>query len=226
MDISYADWGTVEPLPIEDKVEVIANLPRKVTSETRLWLARTQEKPIPPSAWSQIRDPGLDASAKNRYVDSYFTVCVFELRQARTLSIPSGQSREKVVEVSHKSAVRSSYSTKLLIENVVEGGLSGGGKLNFNLKEQLTTSYSIETLTEYSQESSDLERVTVTYQSSTEDRTVQWWDLVKVIGLYRRSTEGTVSLVGLEDYLAKMVAVTYTNNGIMSADGSAQLSVA
>ncbi|MDR1089429.1 MAG: hypothetical protein LBL23_09230 [Coriobacteriales bacterium] len=218
MEISYTDWDKVASLPIVDKVEIMAAVPRTMDSATRIWLARTQENPIPPLAWSQILDPSLDNSAKNLYVESYFTVCVFELRWVDHLSIPIGQTNEKIVKLSHESKVRSSYSTKLFIENVIEGGLSGGEQLKFNVKERLTTAYTVETLSEYSQTKSDSEQVTVSYKASPEDRTIVWWDLTKVIGLYRQSTENTVTLIGLGDYLTQTVAVTYDKNGIVAAD--------
>jgi hypothetical protein len=222
MDISYTDWDEVVSLPIVDKVEIMKVVPRTMDTTDRMWLARTRENPIPPLAWSQILDPSLDSSAKNRYVESYFTVCVFELRRVDELTIPSGQTNERVVKVSHDSQVRSSYSTKLFIENVIEGGVSGGEQLKFNVKERLTTSYSVEKLAEYTQTKSKSEQVTVAYKASPEDRTILWWDLTKVIALYRKSTENTVTLIGLGDYLTKTVAVTYDKNGVIAADSPAQ----
>lgn len=210
----FDTWDLVKALPVKQNVSY--ELPQTKGIQQQYILCRSEEKNLPRSVWNQIRDSKIrDDAARDNFVRRYFTVCVYELRQVESLTIPMMQEYSKTVTISHESLERKLYESNFLIENVLNASYSktspqSTGGAGYSVSEQLKTSYSIKNLSEYTDQNKFTQAISVTYKPTETDRCVVWWDAVKVLVVYREAVSGNVELVGIGDYLFDTLSKTYT----------------
>lgn len=202
------DWSNIEKLPVNDTVPLEDFIPEKnlISTDNRL-LFRTQPIEIPQSQWSEITEAKLDNAAKQQVVTSYFTVCVYKLKKAHSLSIARNQERTDTVVITHQTTERTSETTQYALESLVQASV--GEEKKGSVGGQIKANYSVTSLKEYIDSKSRTTTETVTYRAENKDRVVVFWDLDKVIFIYRKNKDGSIVLAGLSDYYVASAQKTY-----------------
>lgn len=214
MEILY-DWDTVKNIPENENINLEKVIPKERTTKQQLMVGRTKTKDISRKYWGQIKDSEItNESARDLHIKRYFSVCVFEIRQVKSFTVPKHEKVSTEINISHESFVRRSYESNFLIENIItaKGGYQQGEQASgyhWELGEQLKTSYSIKELGEYTEKSRKSEKITVERLEIDKDRDIIWWDIVKVVALYRESKKGKIKLLGVDDYLMDTLERTY-----------------
>lgn len=202
-------WQNLEKVKDRDDDAPINDfVPAENTLGNRFIVGRSKEFNIPKKLWHFINDGKYqDELAKRYFVDGYFTVAAYEVRRfPESINIHANQSLTQTVEITHTSTVRRETETNFLLENTlsIEAKDDSG-----SISDTLRAEFNIRNLKEYCDSSTLVEKQEISYGADPRDRTLVWWDLVKVIALYRKRKDGEVELIGIDDYFMFTVPKTY-----------------
>lgn len=194
-------WTNVESLKVQNNIVVDDLIPKANEIKDEIIVARSEIQQFDKKNWKQLKDPKISSDyAKQNFVKSYFSTCIYLLKRTKSLSIASNQSYRKTIEISHMSSFRTMQTESLRLENVTEAGASGDG---FSVRNTLTVAYSIENLKEYISENRKVTTEEVNYDSIDASRNIVFWDLVKIIAIYRKDLQNNVELIGFSDYFVE-----------------------
>ncbi len=206
---SLYDWKSMEKIPDNDEDAPINDfIPKQNCTANRMIVGRSKEFYIPKKMWHFIKDKiYTDDFSKQYFINNYFTVAAYEIRKRKTnVEIHSKQSLSKTVEISHNSEIRRETNEQFLLENTLEAGVKSEGA---SLVDTLKIQYSITNIKEYCESSALIEKQEIHYEPDDRDRLAVWWDVVKVVALYRKRRNCICELVGLDDYYLFTVPKTY-----------------
>lgn len=195
------NWLKIEPLPTLESGEFLLEnvMPAENSNREEFVIGRTEELEIPFGQWGQIKDAQVAESyAKKAFVKSYFTTAIYYLKRVRTLSLVAGKTYRETVDISHTSSYRNTTTTGVRIENTVEA--TNTDEFG-SLRDTLTTTYSIDKMEEYYNESRTTNTKEVYYESAPYERDIVFLDLVKIVALYRKDKKGNVKLIAFNDFL-------------------------
>lgn len=202
------DWEKIKQLPVKKDVPLSDFVPESnLISTQNLLLFRTEPIEIPKSNWSEINEPKMDNVAKQQVVSEYFTACVYKLKRAYSLPIAKNQEYGQETVIEHKSTERSTETRQFALESLVQGTV--GEKKKTNVGGQIQANYSVTSLKEYISSHSTTTKEMVTYRAEDKDRVIAFWDLDKVILIYRKNKDGKIVLAGLSDYYFSSAKKTY-----------------
>lgn len=195
-----------------DKIQVIAEgfvpdsyIPKVNIYKPEIIIGRTEYLQIPRAQWEQISD-GLDHYTRKNFIKSYFSLAVYALKRNSSKTLVANQSYRENVELSHTSSYRNTQNQNLRIENV----LSATGNAEFgSISESLSLSYGIDKMDEYYSEDRKTTMEEVYYDSTSEERTIVFWDFIKIILFYRVDTRGNTKLVAYNDFYVETYQKAY-----------------
>lgn len=201
------DWDTISLLPLKELEDIdIRNEMPDIFKTYDKMIGRTGEKEIEKAEWKLIRDRKFtDEYSQLNFVRRYFTVSVFRIRNNYSVNIPSNSTYTKDVTLSHRSTIRRETSTEFRMENSFT--LSG------DVGAELRTTYQIVNLEEYCDENEKTEVITTNYESMDVDRDVVFWDMDKILMLYREDINNNIELLGIDDYFVESSVKTYLAGG-------------
>lgn len=209
---TYRNWGDIEKLPLASQIPIRNLIPKTNVYQDELPVLRSEPLVIPPAQWNEIHDAALpDPYAKSSSVDSYFCVCVYVLRRVGMLSIAAQQSVEKSETIEHTSSLRESISSTERLDAALDGSsFSEAG----SVMAHIGASFELTTVSEYATEDRRTSVVDIRYEQSEYDRDVVFWDVAKVVVLYRKMKEGfkepLVRMAALDDFYFETYQKTYT----------------
>lgn len=205
--IDYKNCNDVLKLPVLKRIVIDNILPEINEIKEEIDIGRKDAFEIPQNMWKEIKDPQVPSErAKKQFVKSYFSVCVYILKRVENLSISANQSYEKSVELFHSSSLRQTSSSTFRIENVIEGTATGDIG---SLRECLTTSYEISKIEEYCNENTKRTTEAIRFEPFEKDRNVVFWDLSKIICIYRKDYKDKIGIVAYSDYFIESRKKTY-----------------
>lgn len=229
----YNEKSNLEQLKVDDDIVIYDILPQKNSTKNLYYISRCDFQDIDKKLWNLINDPVIkDDYARDVFVNKYFSTCVFELRKNETKTISANQSVNTSVTIAHKSVYRKTKETVNSIETTLGitrtatvAGPSQGDSVSTALSAQLKHTYSIKNFTEYIEESSQSTTVTVNFDKYSKDRTIVWWELVKVLAIYRENkNDSKTYLIGLSDYYVEDEAATYVKGQLLDNLGNSNIS--
>lgn len=208
----YRNWRSIENLPILGSTSIRTLLPKENIYQKDIPILRSEKFVIPRSRWAEIQDAQIpDSYAKASVVESYFCVCIYVLRRSGMLSVAAQQSVEKTKTIEHSSSLRNSLSQTERLDLALNGG--GYGKAG-SLMANVGVAFELSNVTEYASEDRRSEMVDIRYDSCMDDRDIVFWDVAKVIVLYRTlknsEPEPLTRLVALDDFYYETYQKTYT----------------
>lgn len=180
---AYRDWKTIEALPLASVTPIRKLLPKENVFQDDILACRSEKLMIPRNQWNQIHDPELpDDYAKVTALDAYFCACAYVLRRSGMLSIAAQQSIDKTEVIVHSSSMRKSITQTQRIDVAIDGNAFGESG---SLMAHVGAAFELSTVTDYATEDSKTTTVDVRYEQSENDRDVVFWDVAKVVLLYR-----------------------------------------
>ncbi|WP_087064305.1 hypothetical protein [Intestinibacillus massiliensis] len=208
----YRDWAKIERLPLASETAIRSLLPEKNIFSNDILASRSEKLEIPRSQWNEIQDPKLpDAYAKQTAVDAYFSACVYVMRRSGMLSIAAQQSIDKTETILHTSSMRQSTTQTERLDTALDASkFTEGG----SVMAHIGAAFELTTVTEYATEESRTSMVEIRYEQCENDRDVVFWDVAKVVVLYRVLKPGfetpLTSMVALGDFYHETYQKTYT----------------
>lgn len=201
-------WQDVSKLNNSDDNFIIEDiLPENLTNNQEILIGKTKEIHIPKNQWSQIKDKQAQGDyAKKTFVDSYFTTSIYLLKRIKNLSLVGNKTYRETIDINHTSSFRNSQTTNLRIENTIEAT----GNADFgSLRDSLTVTYNIDRMEEYYTESRNSKTKEIYYESTPYTREIVFWDLIKIVALYRKDKKGNIELIAFNDFLVSSHEKTY-----------------
>lgn len=195
-----------------NKIQVIADdfvpdssIPKVNSYKPEIIIGRTDYLQIPKTQWEQISD-GLDNYTRKNFIKSYFSLAVYVLKRNSSKTLVANQSYRENVELSHTSSYRNTQNQNLRIENV----LSATGNAEFgSISETLSLSYGIDKMDEYFSEDRKTTMEEVYYDSTPKERTIVFWDFIKIVLFYRTDTRENTKLVAYNDFYIETYQKAY-----------------
>jgi len=203
------NWAKVESLPVlaNGEFSVEKAIPPTNTHKEEIIIGRTAQIIVPQGQWKQIKDSQFPGDyAKKAFVESYFTTAVYYLKRVGGLSLVANKSYRETIDISHTSSFRSSQTTSFRIENTIEATAAGDCG---SLRDMLTTTYSIDRMEEYYKENRTSDTKEVYYESTPYAREIVFFDLVKVVILYRKDKKGNIRLLAYDDFMVETYEKAY-----------------
>ena len=168
---------------------------------------RTNTLDIPKNMWEQINDKKYsDSYAKEKYVKNYFAVSAYEVRRNSTFTIPANQSYKKTVEVKNISTVKKEISIDFQIENTLNFDAKWS---KASLSDVLKQTFGIKDIRSYSTETAETVTEELSFEAAEFNRDIVMWDVVKVVAIFRETLGNKIDLVGIGDYLVRVVPRVY-----------------
>lgn len=195
------NWSKIESIQVFPNGEFIIEdvMPKTNSPKEGILIGRTEQMEIPVGQWGQIKDLQIpDLYAKKAFVKSYFTTAIFFLKRVRNLSLVANKAFRETIDISHTSSFRNGQTTSLRIEDTIEA--TGTAEFG-SLRNTLTTTYSIDKMEEYYDEDRTTDTKEVYYESTPYAREIVFFDLVKIVAIYRKDKKGNTKLMACDDFL-------------------------
>lgn len=205
----YKDWSKINALNPMPKAAIRNLIPKENLETSEIILGRSELMEIPKAQWSQIGDKEMpDDYAKANFVDSYFCVCVHVLRRNQMIQIAANTSKHTQVTIEHSSAVHNSVKKTDRLETVLE---AKGTVKGVELKAKIGNTFEISKENRYDIEDKRKTVEDINYDKVDYDREIVFWDLSKVVVLFRKlkSGSGSVKMVAMDDYYCDTYQKTY-----------------
>ena len=203
------DWSKVEALELMSETPIRNLLPKENLNICEIILGRSKPMEIPKAQWSQIRDKDVpDDYGKANFVESYFCVAIDVLHRNKVIQVDAGDAQEYEETIEHISAIHNTVKKT----NSLDMALDVGGTVKgCELKAHIGTKFEITKENKYDMEDKYKTVKKVSYKEKDYDREIVFWDLSRVVVLFRKSKEasGSVKMVALDDYYFETYQKTY-----------------
>lgn len=216
----YQHWENVNTLPVEHDFTIQEILPDKQRLQTVYYLCRNEVRDIPCDQWPSIQDPERGTSgAIPAWIERYFSVCIYELRNVKSLSICAGESLITEATVTNRASNRLIAERNHFYENrmqytaldtdVEDTATEEQADLKAKSREE-KDGYTTRNPLEHNAEKNQFQREMTTYTSMNYDRTLIWWSLFRVYAIYRVDLgNATPKLVFISDHYLDTFKKTY-----------------
>jgi len=196
--MNFNEWNKIKSLPVIETVIIDDVLPEVNVIKEEILIGRTEINEFDKKMWKQIDDVKIaSAAAKKNFVESYFSTCIYILKRIKNLPLATNQGYKASVTLSHESTYRKSTTESTKIENTLKTGVNVEG---FSVENSLTFAYGLEKLDEYIDVNKKETTEEVNYEPINEARNIVFWDLIKLIAIYRKDYKGNIELIRYGDF--------------------------